>query len=115
SKNFEAGNKVELQSKAEGFEGSYYKVTVINRVRKHEYYVKYKTLFTKDEKGLLKEVVDASEVRPIPPKIEVSRFKLLDIVAFDNDGWWVGKITGYGMEKYAVYFGTTVKKITLRS
>ncbi|KAF6136550.1 hypothetical protein GIB67_016006 [Kingdonia uniflora] len=103
---FQEGDRVEVQSKEDGFLGSYYEATVVTAVGKHKYLVKYKTLLTEDETESLQEIVDASEVRPTPPEIKsFGAFGLLDVVdAFDNDGWWVGKTTGKGLYKYVVYF-----------
>jgi|UniRef100_A0A2N9IVU9 hypothetical protein len=104
---FFKGDEVEVCSKQDGFLGSYFAATVINNYGNHSYEVQYKRLLTDDESGPLIEVVDADEVRPKPPKILATGFASLDMVdAFDNDGWWVGKISGKQGSNYYVYFDT---------
>ncbi|OVA08045.1 Tudor-like [Macleaya cordata] len=62
-----------------------------------------------DETRLLREIVDASNVRPFPPEIEVSEFSVLDKVdVYANDGWWVGRISAIAdSSRYFVYFEST--------
>ncbi|KAF6169992.1 hypothetical protein GIB67_034384 [Kingdonia uniflora] len=94
---FRAGDQVEVQIEEDGFRGSYYEATVVAPMENRGYYIEYKTLLTDDQKRLLREDVDETDIRPVPPEIKVSCFAPLDIVdAFDNDGWWVGKITARG-------------------
>ncbi|VVA90183.1 unnamed protein product [Arabis nemorensis] len=73
------------------------------------YKVKYKNLITEeDEPEPLIEIISADELRPMPPKSLPVLFLLHDKVdAFDNDGWWIGKITGRRGNLYSVYFETT--------
>lgn len=48
-----------------------------------------------DENEKLREVVDATEVRPCPPQITVAEFNVMEKAdAYDRDGWWVGRVTG---------------------
>ncbi|KAL6314661.1 hypothetical protein AAG906_027007 [Vitis piasezkii] len=100
-------HRVEVCSKEDGFLGSYYEAKVLGKVGRNKLMVEYKTLLS-DEDGQqpLKEIVEAAEVRPVPPVILVTGFEVLDTVdAFDNDGWWVGRISGsYEDGKYFVYF-----------
>ncbi|OVA13635.1 Agenet-like domain [Macleaya cordata] len=107
-KKFLPGDSVEVSSKEEGFLGSYYEATIIKPVvvgNKNKYLVEYKTLLTDDEKMFLRDIVDATEIRPSPPIIPVSEFHLFDQVdVFANDGWWVGRITGKKLSNYQVYF-----------
>ncbi|KAL3508761.1 hypothetical protein ACH5RR_028162 [Cinchona calisaya] len=101
------GDSVEICSNEDGFLGSHYEAKVIARKGKNKFLVEYKTLVKEeDEKELLKEVVESSKIRPQPPLIRVQEFNVLDkIDAFDNDGWWVGRITGRdAFNKYYVYF-----------
>ncbi|KAF8409043.1 hypothetical protein HHK36_005115 [Tetracentron sinense] len=113
---FRKGAPVEICSNQDGFRGSYYAATVLAAVGKDRFLVEYCTLLTDDEKNLLREIVDAAEVRPAPPEILVSDFSVLDIVdAYDNDGWWVGRITGRVPAKYFVYFDSTGDEIAYPS
>ncbi|PIA47389.1 hypothetical protein AQUCO_01400214v1 [Aquilegia coerulea] len=111
---FSKGDAVEVNSKQEGFVGSYYEATVLMPYEKNKYVVQYKTLITDDEKYWLKEVVDASEIRPTPPpKVMVSGFNHHDFVdVYDNDGWWVGRITGRSPTHYSVYFDSTSEELS---
>lgn len=99
------GYEVEVCSKQDGFVGSYYAATVIKGHGDNSYAVQYKNLVTEDESRPLIEVVGAEEVRPVPPKVSATGFALFEEVdAFDNDGWWVGKISGRKGSKYNVFF-----------
>ncbi|KAI8006259.1 Protein AGENET DOMAIN (AGD)-CONTAINING P1 [Camellia lanceoleosa] len=109
---FRRGDRIEVASKEDGFVGSYYSATVISELMKKHYMVQYKTLLKEDEAGPLREIVAADEVRPVPPEIPATGFGLYERVdAFDNDGWWVGKITGRLGPKYYVYFEKTGDEI----
>ncbi|KAL2483424.1 Plant Tudor-like protein [Forsythia ovata] len=105
---FQRGDQVEIASKEEGFVGSYYEARVVTELARKEYIVQYLTLVKDDMSEPLREVVTADEVRPPPPEMPVTGFRLYDLVdAFDNDGWWVGKITGRIGNKYFVYFDSS--------
>lgn len=120
---FGRDEEVEVCSKEEGFWGSYYAAKVVSYLQGNDLYVvEYKDLVDEnDQSRLLIESVPANEVRPVPPKIVASGFRYLDMVdAFDNDGWWVGKISaikygGSGSEDdenyYYVFFETTGDEI----
>ncbi|XP_075080473.1 protein AGENET DOMAIN (AGD)-CONTAINING P1-like [Nicotiana tabacum] len=59
-----------------------------------------------------KEIVTAGEIRSVPPQHPENNFRLYGIVdAFDNDGWWLGFITGKIGTKYVVYFPTTADEV----
>ncbi|KAM7492170.1 hypothetical protein LguiA_035091 [Lonicera macranthoides] len=106
------GDQIEVVGSEEGFVGSYYSAVVITQLLKKEYIVQYKTLLKDDLTGPLREIVAADEVRPVPPEIPVTVFGMYDKVdAFDNDGWWVGKITGKIEGMYYVYFETTKDEV----
>ncbi|OMO66256.1 hypothetical protein CCACVL1_21245 [Corchorus capsularis] len=110
---FEVGDKVEVCSKVEGFVGSYYEARVVSKLNDGGYKVRYKNLVEEeDHSRLLVEKVSADEVRPMPPRIggkgtQFSYFEKEKVDAFDNDGWWVGNVTGKDDSKYWVYFETT--------
>lgn len=109
---FKRGDKVEISSKDEGFEGSYYLANVISRISNKNYIVQYRTLLNEDQSGPLREVVSAPQIRLFPDHIPVTRFSVGDIVdAYDKDGWWVGKIKGVKGSNYAVYFKGSGEKI----
>ncbi|WVZ24360.1 hypothetical protein V8G54_002904 [Vigna mungo] len=98
--NFRPGDKVEVSSNEEGFFGLYV--------------VRYDTLLEDDESKPLTLTVFPRELRPKPPRIATSSsFALYQRVdAFDNDGWWVGEITGkVDIDRYYVYFSTTHEEI----
>ncbi|KAK4368999.1 hypothetical protein RND71_012791 [Anisodus tanguticus] len=82
---FHRGDLVEVASKEDGFLGSYFEAIVVT----------------------------LPELRPVPPQIMVSEFNLYDKVdAFDNDGRWVGVITGKIGAKYFETFGVECLKST---
>ena len=107
---FQRGDKVEVCSQQQGFVGSYYAATVINQLDNNSYEVRYKRLVEEDGTTPLKEVVQGDEIRLRPPiklsKMAVDSLAMYEEVdAFDNDGWWVGNITGkQGLSYYYVYF-----------
>ncbi|XVF08078.1 hypothetical protein REPUB_Repub06bG0195000 [Reevesia pubescens] len=114
---FYRGDKVEVCSKEEGFIGSYYEATVVSPLIGNTLYkVEYKNLVDEeDQTRPLIEVVSADEVRPMPPRTVGETTKIFyyleRVDAFDNDGWWVGNITGKQKSKYFVYFDTTGDEI----
>ncbi|GMN35958.1 hypothetical protein TIFTF001_042327 [Ficus carica] len=111
---FVRGDKIEVCIKEEGFLGSYYEATVVSQLPKGLYVVQYKELFEEsNESEPLVETVRDREVRPVPPQIPAAEFRFLDVVdAFDNDGWWVGKISGKkSSDHYYVFFEITSDEI----
>ncbi|XP_031099722.1 protein AGENET DOMAIN (AGD)-CONTAINING P1-like [Ipomoea triloba] len=76
------------------------------------YVVQYKTLVTDDFSGPLTEAVPGAEIWPQPAQVNAAIFDMYEEVdAFDNDVWWVGKITGKIGNRYYVYFETTGDEI----
>ncbi|KAL2328060.1 hypothetical protein Fmac_021487 [Flemingia macrophylla] len=110
---FASGDKVEVCSNEEGFVGSYYAATVVSRLDNGLYVVRYDTLLEDDESQPLTETLFPKELRPAPPRLPPAPFSLYQRVdAFDNDGWWLGQITGKsGHSSYYVYFVTTNEEI----
>lgn len=106
--------RVEVKSDEEGYKGSWYAAVIIESIGQHKFLVEYLTLRTEDESEPLKEMADASDIRPCPPVIDrIDRFKMLEEVdAWYNDGWWVGIICKIldGL-KYMVYFWTTNEEL----
>ncbi|KAJ4979253.1 hypothetical protein NE237_010033 [Protea cynaroides] len=104
---YRVGDSVEVFTQEEGFEGSYYAARVLS-VEKKQVLVEYKTLLTDDESSWLREMLHFKRLRPRPPEIRVSEFRLNDEVdAYDNDGWWFGKITKIDESKYYAQFDGT--------
>lgn len=104
------GDSVEIICEEEGFWGAYYEAKILAKKSNNNLLVEYKNLVTeKDEKVLLREIVEARRVRPVPPPVDVSEFNILQkIDAFDNDGWWEGRITKKLDDfNYSVYFETS--------
>ncbi|XP_042519176.1 protein AGENET DOMAIN (AGD)-CONTAINING P1-like [Macadamia integrifolia] len=102
---YRIGDSVEVHSKEEGFVGSFYAAKVVDVSKNSHVLVEYKTLLTDDESKWLREMVHVSEVRPSPPQLQVSKFNLWDIVdAFDNEGWWAGRISSIAEYKYYACF-----------
>ncbi|XP_057465613.1 protein AGENET DOMAIN (AGD)-CONTAINING P1-like [Actinidia eriantha] len=103
---FCVGSHVEICSNEDGFLGSYYEAKIVAKLGKDRLKVEYTTLLADNQKGPLKEIVRASDVRPVPPQIRASAFNVMDKVdAYDLDGWWVGRVTGRKIgSKYTVYF-----------
>ena len=101
------GDEGEVCSKQAGFVGSYYAATVITNIGNHSYTVRYKNLVSEENQSQpLTEIVAADELRPMPPKVLATGFSLYDAVdACDNNGWWVGTISGKrGSDHYYVFF-----------
>lgn len=106
------GDKVEVCSKEDGFLGSYYEATVVSHLDNGLYVVRYKNLLEDDESSPLTETLYPKELRPSPPKVNSSHFSLYQKVdAFDNDGWWVGEISGRTGSYYFVYFASSNEEI----
>lgn len=105
--NFSIGQDVEVSMEEEGFEGSYFAAKVVSINDNGLITVKYETLLEDNsENQFLSEDVKPHQLRPVPPEIPVSRFfGNEDVDVFDNDGWWVGIISGKdAADIYAVYF-----------
>ncbi|KAL5727033.1 hypothetical protein ACHQM5_000269 [Ranunculus cassubicifolius] len=104
---FNTGDSVEVSMKEEGFFGSYYPATILQQFENKKYLVQYHTLLEEeDQNHMLQEVVSAAEIRPSPPKHIVMHYRTGDLVdVYDNDGWWVGKLTSRRkFNDYGVYF-----------
>ncbi|KAL2469072.1 agenet domain-containing protein [Forsythia ovata] len=109
---FYKGAKVEISSKDEGFQGSWFQGTVLGYRKSKsnscmKVLVRYKTLM-KDKEGTrrLKEELDAMQLRPALPPENCRRFESYEEVdAYYHDGWWAGIITEVlGEDKYSVFF-----------
>lgn len=112
---YRRGNQVEVISKEDGFWGSCYEAIIVTKLKGEEYIVTYRTLLKDDLSEPLREVVTSNELRPAPPEIPANWFDLNDKVdAFDNDGWWAGKIIGRIGSLYNVYFESSGEVIAYR-
>ncbi|CAL1403716.1 unnamed protein product [Linum trigynum] len=112
---FGRGDRVEVASEEEGFHGSYFEGTVVEVLGSSQYKVEYVNLTTEeDESELLIETVSGEFIRPVPPRIRFGSggFGVMDAVdAWDNDAWWVGRVTGKKGPMYYVYFDYTGDEI----
>ncbi|KMT16318.1 hypothetical protein BVRB_3g054660 [Beta vulgaris subsp. vulgaris] len=113
-RSFGKGTTVEVKSNEPGYEGSWYTAVIVRSTRKGTYLVEYLTLKTEDERESLREETEAQNIRPCPPKIEVSGcyFLLEKVDAWYNDGWWEGVISKVlADKKYMVYFETSREEL----
>lgn len=91
--------RVEVTSEEEGFTGAWFLAKIIDpypRKKPNHVYIQYETLLDEKSSKPLKEFVNSSLVRPIPPqeRTKVQAFQLNDVVdGFYKDGWWTGVIT----------------------
>ncbi|KAM7271609.1 hypothetical protein ACFE04_030823 [Oxalis oulophora] len=101
------GSKVEIGSTEQGFKGSYFTATILftpdepsppwptSPLNSNTYVIQYDYFTTEDGKKPLRELVDVSCIRPLPPLEDIKHlsFELNDVVeAFFADGWWVGVV-----------------------
>ncbi|XP_076927040.1 protein AGENET DOMAIN (AGD)-CONTAINING P1-like [Bidens hawaiensis] len=109
---YERGDRVEVAKKGDGFKGSYYPANIISRITSNEYIIQYRTLVQDDNSGPLREILSTDVIRPQPREFNVTGFRLSKVVdAFDNDGWWVGKIIEkMESDEYLVHFEKLGKK-----
>ncbi|KAL1827292.1 hypothetical protein ACET3Z_005704 [Daucus carota] len=112
SSKFTKNARVEVTSEEEGFTGAWYLAKIIDpfpKKRPNQFYVQYETLLDENSAKPLKEFVNCSLVRPIPPQEiqKIQSFQLDDAVdAFYKDGWWTGVITNVfeGNSRFEVTF-----------
>lgn len=104
--------RVEVTSEEEGFTGAWFLAKIIDpypRKKPNHVYVEYETLLDEKSSNPLKEFVNCSLVRPVPPKEfeKVREFQVNDVVdGFYKDGWWTGVITNVfeGNSRFEVTF-----------
>ncbi|KAK2971327.1 hypothetical protein RJ640_013428 [Escallonia rubra] len=104
---FSEGTTIEVTIDEDGFQGSWFAATVIELLGNSKFLIEYKNLRNDEDTELLKEVVDYSNIRPIPPEtLAIDDFNWLEEVdAWYNEGWWVGAIEQVlEGQKYIVYF-----------
>ncbi|XP_016447153.1 DUF724 domain-containing protein 10-like [Nicotiana tabacum] len=95
------GSTVEVTSDEDELKGVWFEATVLGffglpNSEKEEILVEYKSILADENSSApLREYVDMSLVRPVPPKEKIERFELNDPVdASHKDGWWTAAITG---------------------
>ncbi|XP_076941286.1 protein AGENET DOMAIN (AGD)-CONTAINING P1-like [Bidens hawaiensis] len=110
---FKRGDQVEVMDMGPGFVGSYYDGNIISTFG-NEYIIQFRTLLENDEFGPLREFVKAEKIRPKPASVEVSSFRLGEMVdVYANDGWWTGIIISkFGENEYIVHFDSFNQDIT---
>ncbi|KAK9142604.1 hypothetical protein Syun_012004 [Stephania yunnanensis] len=80
-------------AESEWLPGAYYTTKVVKPLSHNQYLVQYQTLITNDESSMLREVVNAIHVRPLPLVIRALEFRMCDeIDVYSNDGWCVGRV-----------------------
>ncbi|CAN7059306.1 unnamed protein product, partial [Brassica rapa subsp. trilocularis] len=90
--------EVEVSIQEDGFRGSWYRAILEQnptRVTGKKLRVSYKTMFNEDGVIPLKETIERSFIRPVPPEClnEGVVFKEGSVVdAYFNNGWWTGVI-----------------------
>lgn len=107
------GSEVEVSSDEDGFKGAWFRATIVEipisssaSKKKKKALVEYKNFVTEDGSKQLREYVDSSYVRPLPPDVNDRDFEEGDVVDADyRDGWWTGIIRKVlGKSKYRVFF-----------
>ncbi|KAE8678650.1 Peroxidase 31, putative isoform 1 [Hibiscus syriacus] len=117
---YSEGERVEVTSDEDGFEGAWFTGTIVKAVGKNKYLFQYDSLRTDDDSEFLKEEFVALNIRPCPPEIVMANaFQKLDEVdAFYNEVWWVGVISkvikSLPETKYEVYFKATQEEMKFK-
>ncbi|XP_038999207.1 protein AGENET DOMAIN (AGD)-CONTAINING P1-like isoform X2 [Hibiscus syriacus] len=117
---YREGERVEVTSDEDGFEGAWFTGTIVKALGKDRYLFQYDCLRTDDDTDFLKEKFDALHIRPCPPEIFMAdSFQKLDEVdAFYLDGWWVGVISkvlnSLSETNYEVYFKATQEEMKFK-
>ncbi|KAK1375729.1 Duf724 domain-containing protein 6 [Heracleum sosnowskyi] len=103
---FKRGDDVEITSKEDGFEGSFYEAILIAKVSDNDYIVQYNTLMKDDLSGPLRAFMSGDEIRPAPEEMTAENgFQIKQRVdVFYHDGWWTGKVIKTVGSKYRVRF-----------
>lgn len=104
------GALVEVRSDEDGFEGSWYGATIIEKTGRDKFLVEYLSLRAENVEKYLREEVNASHLRPHPLDTSVldAYQKNARVDAFYNDGWWEGRVVKVlDGSRYRVYFHGT--------
>lgn len=102
---------VEVMSEDDGFEGSWYSATILDKVGPDKFLIKYQSLKADENssKPLIEEA-EADHLRPFPPEaFSIDRYeKHMKVDANFNDGWWEGEVVRVlDKMRYKVYFEGT--------
>ncbi|XP_065851686.1 DUF724 domain-containing protein 3-like [Euphorbia lathyris] len=95
---FTVDSLVEVTSDEEGLKGAWFEAKILKSYinRKPKFLIQYKNLVSdKDSNEPLKETVDGSFIRPLPPPPAADQiYEAEDVVdAFYCDGWWKGVVS----------------------
>lgn len=107
---FGKGALVEVRSDEDGFEGSWYGATIIEKTGKNMFLVEYLSLRAESVEKYLREEVDAFHLRPHPlDNLALDAYHMnAKVDAFYNDGWWEGKVVKVlDGSRYRIYFHRT--------
>lgn len=115
---FSKGTMVEVGGIKEGFRVSWYAAVIVDLIPDSEdkFLVEYQTVKTLNGTVLLRDKVDASNIRPCPPETpQIGHFKKFqEVDAWYKDGWWVSDIVKVLDDyNYRVYVRSTDEEITL--
>ncbi|XP_058203732.1 protein AGENET DOMAIN (AGD)-CONTAINING P1-like isoform X1 [Rhododendron vialii] len=113
---FSKGTMVEVGGVKEGFQVSWYAAVIVDLIGIDKFLVEYQTVKTLNGTALLKDSVDASNIRPCPPETpQISHFKKFqEVDAWHRDGWWVSDIVNVLDDyNYRVYVRSTNEEVTL--
>lgn len=106
------GSEVEVCSDEDGFKGAWFRASIVESPansaskKRKKILVEYKNLVTDDGSKQLREYVDPTYIRPMPPDVSDHDFEEGDAVDADyRDGWWTGVIRKVlNNSKYRVFF-----------
>ncbi|XP_065853631.1 DUF724 domain-containing protein 8-like [Euphorbia lathyris] len=95
---FTVDSLVEVTSDEEGLKGAWFEAKIIKSYinRKPKFLIQYKNLVSdNDSNEPLKETIDGSLIRPLPPPPAADQiYEADDVVdAFHCDGWWKGVVS----------------------
>lgn len=107
---------VEVGGVKEGFQVSWYAAVIVDLIGIDKFLVEYQRVKTLNGTALLKDSVDASNIRPCPPETpQIGHFKKFqEVDAWYRDGWWVSDIVKVLDDyNYRVYVRSTNEEVTL--
>lgn len=120
------GNMAEYRAEEAGYEGSWFAVKIVKLHYKssgerkvcHQVYVQYRDFTVSDDPGSepLHEFVMKDQLRPFPPELQQTRWRVRDAVeTMHNDAWWVGFIKYHNSKEntYRVYYGVGQAELDL--
>ncbi|KAI8565956.1 hypothetical protein RHMOL_Rhmol02G0002000 [Rhododendron molle] len=113
---FSKGTMVEVGGVKEGFQVSWYAAVIVDLIGIDKFLVEYQRVKTLNGTALLKDSVDAPNIRPCPPETpQIGHFKKFqEVDAWYRDGWWVSDVVkGLDDYNYRVYVRSTNEEVTL--